>query len=546
MFAESSTIHPRSNPASKNVSCVRVPNYSSKVELVHCREKSTYGSLSQRVISNRVKRNISDILERAGRKLLLLYVKVKFLFWYNLINRDWVRHKSWYKRFYPKLISDGVTPLWAHRKGLQIVVPYFLEIYRKQTRRAMRQWKLYVYEIRLLIIRMFNKWLVKASRWKLNRLNAARFLQLTRPWGNRIKKSLRRYWWPIFKYQCDLVLIRRHVRLLFRCWRTVTTAMIRGRRLVKHRTLVLLRENLSDERNRQEAMRLACAAIAARHAAQRAWRNWERAFRARRLIKRVLWAYCEEHLRKAWRSWAYSEYTLPKPRPPSPRKLPPPAPLPVPEPVSAYKRRGSRLPRVPPHIVVPLMGLHSYALVHSPGATARDRMEFRIHRAERIAEKVEHHIGEHKAAHPELLENTPVSNSKLFDRSWQDVTSSGLRGSAVSQAHSVGRSVSAGKPPRPNTATKSSTAAKQNRGRSIYGGVAGGSIGGAGGSAAKSHLLKTPVRSASPQLSKQTPSRAPSSNRGVVDGAGGTGGGLSSARPVSRGKPPLSARKKLP
>ena len=124
MFAEASTIHPHSDPGTKSVSCIRVPNYSSRIELVECKEKSVLGTHSQRVVSTRVKKNILDILERAGRKLLLLYVKVKFLFWYNLINRDWVQKKSWYLRYYPKLISDGVTHLWAHRKGLQIVVPY--------------------------------------------------------------------------------------------------------------------------------------------------------------------------------------------------------------------------------------------------------------------------------------------------------------------------------------------------------------------------------------------------------------------------------------
>ena len=324
-------------------------------------------------------------------------------------------------------------------------------------------------------------------------------------------------------------LIRRHVRLLFRCWRTVTTAMIRGRRLVKHRTLVLLWENRADECSRQDAMRLACEEIAARHATIRAWRNWMHAFHARRLIKRVLWAYCEEPLRKAWRTWAFSEYELPKPRPPpSPRRLPPP--VPVEPPSSAYKRRGSRLPRVPPHIVVPLMGLHSYALVHSPGTTARDRIEFRIHRAERIAKRFEHHLEEHKAAHPELaLENTPVRNSEMFGVS-RDASTSAVRrssASAISSTRKLNRSHSASKPaPRPP------------KGSNIYGGMMGGGIGGGEvSSAGKGHVLKTPGRSASPQLSKPNASRTPLS---------GARGGIGSGPSGAVSKPPLSARKKLP
>ena len=538
MFAEASTIHPHSDPGTKSVSCIRVPNYSSRIVLVECKEKSVLGTHSQRVVSTRVKKNILDILERAGRKLLLLYVKVKFLFWYNLINRDWVQKKSWYLRYYPKLISDGVTPLWAHRKGLQIVVPYYVEIYRKQTRRAMRRWKMYVYEIRLLIIRMFNKWLVKASRWKLNRLNAMRFLQLTSPWGLKIKRSLRKYWWPIFRYQCDLVLIRRLVRLLFRCWRTVTMAMIRGRRLVKHRTLVLLWENRADERNRQEAMRIKCEAIAAHHLTKRAWQNWQLARHRRSLIKRTLWTYCDGLLRSAWRSWAYDMHDLPiSPRKPSsPRRVLPTPPLPVEKP--GYKRRGSRLPRVPPHIVVPLMGLHSYALVHTPGTTAKDRMEFRIHRAERIAEKFEHHLQEHKAAHPGLaLENTPVNNSKLGGsmRAWSDVTVS------HSKTHSGG--IVSSSPIKPAKATSSNVHSAGNV-----------------RSAIKSHVLKTPGRSASPQYVKSTPSRPASSIYGGISGGGGgiSGGGTGSSNKHSRppsvprstpssqhNKPPLCARKKL-
>eukprot|EP01032_Pedospumella_encystans_P011689 gene11689-13577_t len=384
---------------------------------------------------------------------------------------------------------------------------------------------------------MFNKWLVKASRWKLNRLNAMRFLQLTTPWGLKIKRSLRKYWWPIFRYQCDLVLIRRHVRLLFRCWRTVTMAMIRGRRLIKHRTLVLLWENRADERNHQEAMRIKCEAIAAHHLTQRAWQNWQYARHRHSLIKRTLWTYCDGLLRSAWRAWAYDMHDLPiSPRKPSsPRRVLPPPPPPIEKP--GYKRRGSRLPRVPPHIVVPLMGLHSYALVHTPGTTAKDRMEFRIHRAERIAEKFEHHLQEHKAAHPELaLENTPVNNSKLGGsmRAWSDVT--------VSQSKTHSSGIASTSPIKPAKATSSKAHSAGNV-----------------RSANTSYVLKTPGRSASPQYVKNTPSRASSIYGGISGGGGGiSGGGTGSSnkhsRPPSvprstpssqRSKPPLSARKKL-
>lgn len=390
MFVETSVLQGR--PISQVERDTRVipsiwlPHYSNRLELVDTKEKCFYDGLSKRVVVIEATKELRRRIERALSRLLLLYVGTKFRFWYNLINRDSINRKT-HKRYYPNLITDNVTEIWPYRKGLQIIVPYLVEIYGRKARSAFRNWKLYLREIRILLMRMFNRWSVKTSRWKLNRLNAARFLRLTEPWGRRIRQALRRYYWPIFRHACDLVLIRRHVKLLFRCWHTVVCAMRRGRKLVKHRTLVLLWENKFEEQRRQEEMIAACIAIQSKHLTRTILHVWRHAYRRRCLIKRVLMSYCNGSLRKGWVTWVRNVFPAAKVRtpPPSPpRRRPPPAPTPAPD-TSHYRKRTSRLPRVPPHIVMPLAGLHSYAMVHSPGVTETDRIHFRLHR-------LEHHV----------------------------------------------------------------------------------------------------------------------------------------------------------
>lgn len=415
-----------------------LPRYSNRIELLGAKEKCSYDGLSKRVITLEASKVLKRKLNRALSRLLLLYIGVKFRFWRDLINRDSVNRKS-HRRFYPQLISDNVTELWPYRKGLQIVVPYYMEIYRTKTRLAFRKWKMYLRDIRMLLMKMFNRWNVKASRWKLNRLNAARFLQLTEPWGLRIRKALRKYYWPKFRYACDLVLIRRHVKLLFRCWHTVVVAMKKGRKLVKHRTLVLLWENQFEERARQDHMTIECSAIQSKYLTKQILLAWRHAYRRRCLFKRVLMSYCNSSLRKGWVTWVRYAFP-PKHRTPpaSPRRrVPVPVAAPVPVPESYRRKYSSRLPRVPPHIVVPLAGLHSYAMVHSPGITEKDRIKFRLQRLEHHVQTFEERQRERMTAEL-LVEVDPREKENRLSLA---------SGTGSANSHATPRtSISAGKP----------------------------------------------------------------------------------------------------
>lgn len=145
--------------------------------------------------------------------------------------------------------------------------------------------------------------------------------------------------------------------------------------LVKRRTMQMLIANVLDEQDRLERLRTAWLVIQDRFILQRKFRAWIAAYRHRMLIKRVLHCYCQGSLWRAWTTWVRNISDRP---PPSPRPIARPPPPPATP--HTYKRRGSRLPRVPPHIVVPLMGLQSYAMVHDPKVTPQDRIAFRIHR----------------------------------------------------------------------------------------------------------------------------------------------------------------------
>jgi hypothetical protein len=373
------------NPDLVTVTTLFLPNFSDHVDVIDSRDWCLFDRISQRVIRKSANDRLIAVLQRAVTSLQRVYLRIKFLYWYNRINRDFVNRRS-HKRYYPTLVWDNVTDLWAFRKGLQIITPYYLEIYRRHTRIAFHRWKMHIMEIRALMYRMLGKWRVKSARIRLSRLNARRFLQLTRPLVERVRRALRMYYWPLFKHACDLVLIRRHVRLLFRCWRTVVDAMRRGRMRVKQRTLALLRENVAEERRRHAELHVLCAVIQDKSALRHGFSAWMAALRQRALVNRVLNSYCQSTLYHAWRRWARAVQVRPPPSP-RPRVRPPPSPTPPPQ--HAYRRRGSRLPRVPPHIVVPLMNLQSYALVHDPKISARDRAEFRIHRAARLDLKEE-------------------------------------------------------------------------------------------------------------------------------------------------------------
>lgn len=368
------------------ISSIRLPNFSYKAEIIASTEKCFYDGISQRIVREEVIKRLNRKIGRSLDLFSLLYLKIKFMYWYNRINRSAINRK-YHKRYYPKLITDNVTDIWPYRKGLQIIVGYYYEIYCKKTRSAFQKWKLHVRELRNLMRKMFDKWSIKSSRIILSRMNARRFLYLTTNLNNKIRKSLRKYYWGVFRYACDLVLIRRHVRLLFRCWYTVVKAMLKGRRLVKQYTLKLLIENKHDEKLLQNEINRKCHLIQSRNSQIVSFNIWYKQYKKYKLLKRMLIAYSYSELYNAWNTWVYKVRLTTHKVEVNPVVLATPCITkpPIKPTVSSYKRRGSRLPRVPPHIVVPLLGLQSYAMVHNPSISPLDRIEYRVHRAARLS-----------------------------------------------------------------------------------------------------------------------------------------------------------------
>ncbi|KAJ1429439.1 hypothetical protein B484DRAFT_449378 [Ochromonadaceae sp. CCMP2298] len=231
-------------------------------------------------------------------------------------------------------------------------------------RRAMCRWRAYVLYMRGLLRRCFDGWNIDACHRRLQRMNAFRMLQLLCPLGKRLALRWLAQQWRRLQAACARVLIRRHVKLLFTCWKTVTSAMREGRRRVQGRAVQRLKQHVVEEGERERAMGRAFETILTRLRQQRAWKQWANRRRRSGVLRGVLLRLSRDLLRLALRHWR---------RPPCrarPARLAPAVP-------DGYVRRGSRLPPVPPHQVVALGALQSVRLAEQQlGA----RIEFRLRR----------------------------------------------------------------------------------------------------------------------------------------------------------------------
>jgi hypothetical protein len=136
----------------------------------------------------------------------------------------YVRFRAFVGRM--QLIKEDIPPdSWMKRRAACIFAMYLYDMAQRHMKQRFVHWRAVLSENRRLQARFFWKWNTKASLLKLQRLNAQRFIYLTRHFARKVQRYQLQYSLKSWQYYAQWQKFLVRIRLLFRCWKTVVQAI---------------------------------------------------------------------------------------------------------------------------------------------------------------------------------------------------------------------------------------------------------------------------------------------------------------------------------
>jgi hypothetical protein len=305
----------------KSTSLVHLPLRSNRLILLN-RPKDYLDHDSQRFERREIESDLRKRFQRVEKIIKTTLLKRGLKEWKLKSLMDYRFH---YRKFV-KLTRDPFeipSDQWFKHKGCQTIAVYFYDFGRKRLLRSFHRWRQIIREENSIFRRFFDKWMVKASRWKLLRLNAQRLIYKTRRLVNHVRKAnccwAFQLWRSFTEWKCYFI----RMKLLFCCWKTVVTSEVKKRRKLYRYGMQQFR--LFHERSQLEVedMLMQVQRLLNRRILLKIWQWWYHRMKSRQVLMRLLHNSRSDKLQKfrAFQLWKRYRIILLSPKK-SPMKSP--------------------------------------------------------------------------------------------------------------------------------------------------------------------------------------------------------------------------------
>lgn len=289
-----------------DVGSYRLDLHSTRIILCdQSTERCAFDRLSSRLIAERTRRRIKEFIGLLCTHSVTLYIGLAFRRWHTAVDIYNTRRAILFKRYQPDWSHLAVPVMWCYRKGLQRLCGYCIFIYKELIRASFERWKVRAHSERLELSRYFHRWDVRSSELKLARMNARRFIYLMRSAVAKVRVALMSSGLQQWRRNTDRERTQRHVRLLFRCWRTVVRAQVLRRRHAMLRVLRFLRHHKRVALGHFSCLHDTVVSLSSRCIQRSVWTRWKRrceqSTAVRRAVLLLLTAVCSRAL-LVWRT----------------------------------------------------------------------------------------------------------------------------------------------------------------------------------------------------------------------------------------------------
>lgn len=288
-----------------DVGSYRLGSHSTRIQCVQSTERCAFDRLSSRVVAERTRRRIAEFIDLLCTHSVKLYIGLAFRRWRTAVDIYNTRRAILFKRYKPAWSHLSVSALWCYRKGLQRLCGYYILIYKELIKASFEKWKVRARSERLELSRYFHRWDVRSSEQKLARMNMRRFVYLMRSAIAKVRVALMSSGLQQWRRSTDQERRRWHVRLLFRCWRTVVHALVLRRRHAKLRVLRVLQHHKRVALEHFSCLHDTVVSSSSRCVQTSVWTRWKRrceqSTALRRAARLLLQAICSRAL-LVWRT----------------------------------------------------------------------------------------------------------------------------------------------------------------------------------------------------------------------------------------------------
>jgi hypothetical protein len=276
------------NRPNVDVASYRLDLHSTRIQCDQSIERCAFDRLSSRLIAERSRRRIKEFIGLLCTHSLKLYIGLTFQRWRTSVDIYNTRRTILFKRYQPVWSHLAVPVMWCYRKGLQRLCGYCIFIYKKLIRSSFERWKVRARSERLELSRCFHRWDMRSSELKLARMNTRRFIYLMRNAVATVRVALMSSGLQQWRRSTDRERTQRHVRLLFRCWRTVVRAQVLRRRHAMLWVLRFLRHHKRVALGHFSCLHDTVVSLSSRCIQTSVWTRWKRRCEQSSAVRRAL------------------------------------------------------------------------------------------------------------------------------------------------------------------------------------------------------------------------------------------------------------------
>jgi hypothetical protein len=279
----SSKVQRKDNPLrSRNVK-LQLPLLSERVNVQH--DHYLLGINSQRQIRRCIESQLVCKYHRVENLMRMQLLKLLFDRWNHYQPG---RRPVTARYYYPTLITYDIPYRAILTTGLRTLFIYLYHECKRRVHKAFVWWKEQCSQERRLLRRLYDKWSIKASLLKLNRLNGIRYLKLMRRFARKVCLVRTATAFACWRKSTELRHCLVLVRLLFRCWKLSSLAAKRLRIAYLRIGLGALRDcRLFWKEYRPQLLRRVTIVLVTR-ALRRSLRRWERLCRKKLVLRKIL------------------------------------------------------------------------------------------------------------------------------------------------------------------------------------------------------------------------------------------------------------------
>ena len=198
--------------------------------------------MSKNLIIKKVQNHTLSKLNRTFDKLKISKIKNAFSLWRENSSKIKICKKIGPTGSY-QVRSTVANNLWSSHliKSKKIAIGILFQLlsqyYENAIKKKFQFWKFYARKSKNMLIRFYDKWNVKTSRIKLNKMNIRRFFNiLSSQYKNIIKQKTKKYW-IIYLNRIKFLRFMEKVKLIFVAWKKYCNASKLGKVSIKRHFL---------------------------------------------------------------------------------------------------------------------------------------------------------------------------------------------------------------------------------------------------------------------------------------------------------------------